>query len=358
MMHVPTVSVIMAAYNGATLIGETIASVLAQTMRDFELIVVDDCSTDDTLARLRALDDPRIQVIAAESNEGPVRTRNRAYALARGRYIAGLDQDDICRPDRFARQVAYLDDNPGIVLVGSAADQLERGKVRPAPAPHRTSPTLLRFLMNLRNPLVWSSVMIRAAAARRLDPFTRPEILYAEDFDLYHRLAPLGGIARIDEPLVVYRCHPGGVSRRFMEQMTASAVAVLTMAYTPIFGEEAGANATLIARHFAGKEAAPDRETLARLADIFDRLLAHFTTTEAIDPASAELLGEEASRLWWRVVHTSVRSGRLSVKEARSVRPASPFVHEAPKRDGLLVAGMVGRTRGLRPRLGSIAALY
>ena len=105
-MTAPVVSVIMAAYNGAALIPETIASLTAQTFGDFELVVVDDCSTDDTLALLRSYHDPRIRVIAAETNQGPVRTRNRAFAEARGRYIAALDQDDQCPPERFARHVA------------------------------------------------------------------------------------------------------------------------------------------------------------------------------------------------------------------------------------------------------------
>ena len=82
---VPLISVVMAAYNGAGLIEDTIASVLAQDCPDFELVVVDDASTDDTLARLQALADPRIRVIAAPVNGGPVVARNIAFAAARGR---------------------------------------------------------------------------------------------------------------------------------------------------------------------------------------------------------------------------------------------------------------------------------
>src|SRR3546814_5613232 len=103
-MSAPIVSVIMAAYNGAALLPETLASLQAQTFGDFELIVVDDRSPDDTLALLHGWSDHRIHVIAAAENQGPVKARNRAFAQARGRYIAALAQDDICLPDRFARQ--------------------------------------------------------------------------------------------------------------------------------------------------------------------------------------------------------------------------------------------------------------
>src|SRR3546814_18919155 len=94
-------------------------------------------------------------------------------------------------------------------------------------------------MMRIRNPLVWSSVMLRGDAARRLDPFTRPEILYAEDFDLYHRMARLGRIARIDEELLLYRVHEGGASQRYHDTMIASATRVLAEAHRPTLGAAA-----------------------------------------------------------------------------------------------------------------------
>ncbi|MFX6250146.1 hypothetical protein ABTF88_19140, partial [Acinetobacter baumannii] len=93
-----------------------------------------------------------------------------------------------CLPERLARQVAYLDTHPDIVLVGSAAEVLDQGSVRASRLPSVTTPALIEWLLQIGNPLVWSSVMLRADAARTLHPFTRPERVYAEDFDLYHRL--------------------------------------------------------------------------------------------------------------------------------------------------------------------------
>ena len=128
-MSAPAISVLMAAYNGSAWLPETLASLDAQTFVDFEVIVVDDGSTDDTLAFLEAWPDPRVRVVAAETNRGPVEARNRAFALARGRYIAALDQDDICLPERFARQIAYLEAHPEVVLVGTAARTLRGGVI-------------------------------------------------------------------------------------------------------------------------------------------------------------------------------------------------------------------------------------
>lgn len=346
----PTVSVVMAVYNGAVLIRETIDSLIAQTMPDWELVVVDDCSADDTVAVIRGIADRRIRLIVSDRNEGPVHARNRALAEARGRYIAGLDHDDLCRAGRFATQVAYLDAHPETVLVGAAADLIEHGKRRPPPLPLRTSPALIRFLMDLANPLVWSSVMIRGDAARALDPFTRPEMQYAEDFDLYHRLAALGTVARIDAPLVAYRSHAGGVSRINVDRMTDRAAAVLELAHRPLFGSRAPRTAALSTRHFGGREPVADVATLAELADMLDRLLEAFAGAGSLGPADAALLKEESSRLWWRLVRTSIHAGKLTRREALSVRPKSGFVSGVPRGQRLRLAGMIGRARLLDPR--------
>jgi len=351
-MSGPAVSVVMAAYKGAAFVSETIASVLAQTLGDFELIVVDDCSPDDTLAVLRAIRDPRIRVIAADTNQGPVRTRNRAFAEARGRYIAALDQDDLCRPERFAKQVAWLEAHPVTVAVGSAASLLaEDGVVRPGHAPHAMSPGLIDWLLLFRNPLVWSSMMIRGDIARRLDPFTRPEILYAEDFDLYHRLRQHGPLARMDEELLIYRCHAGGASQKFRDTMIASAARALIDAYAPIFGDEGEAVATLVLRHLNAGLPVADAATLARLAMAVETLFAWHLAIARPDRATEAAIRRETSRLWWRVARSSVQSGTLGLRRAVAHRPPAALLHQS-RPAGLLLARLIGsgRSLGLIPR--------
>jgi hypothetical protein len=346
----PIVSVIMPAYRGAALVGETIESVLAQTMGDFELIVVDDCSPDDTREVLRPYTrDPRVRLIEAKENQGPVKTRNRAFAEARGRYIAGLDQDDICLPDRFARQAAHLDRHPGTVLVAARADKLIDGKRRPDDGPAVTTPGFLRWLMHMRNPLVWSTAMVRAEAGRLLTPFTRPEILFAEDFDLYHRIGRIGTVERIDEPLLLYRCHPGGVSKAFVGKMTSSAQAVLAGVYAPIFGEGAVEAARLVTVHVSGGEPVPDIDTLNTINSILFRLHAALTGRRPFDDASEALIQQYNSQLWWKLARASLRSGKLSLGATLSARPGSARMRDAAAAD-LLVSRLIGGGRAMRKR--------
>ena len=355
MSGVPTVSVIMAAYNGAALIGETLRSLAAQTFSDFEVIVVDDRSTDDTLAVLRGWADSRVRVIALDENGGPVRARNRAIAEVRGRYIAGLDQDDLCLPERFAEQVAYLDAHPECVLVASQTQVLADGAILPSPLATHTSPALVRWLLRIENPLVWSSVMIRAEAARALDPFTRPDILYAEDFDLYHRLARLGGIARIDTPLLTYRRHEGGASQRYETIMLGNARRVLAENYATALGEDADGAAVLVVEHLMHRQPVPDRAALDALGRHLVALQAEFLARERPEPGDSRLIRWTTARRWAEVSRASLRAGTITLGDAMRVRPPHLGLGHAGI-EQLLWARLIGGARTLRQFAQTLAA--
>lgn len=113
----PKVSVIIPTYSRADLLQRAVKSVLAQTFCDFELIIVDDCSPDNTKEIVQNLTDPRIRSIRHETNRGAAATRNTGIAHAKGKYIAFLDDDDECTPNRLADQVAVLDANPDVGMV-------------------------------------------------------------------------------------------------------------------------------------------------------------------------------------------------------------------------------------------------
>lgn len=339
----------MAAYNSAALIRETLESLAAQTFGDFEVIVVDDCSTDDTARTVADWPDPRVRLIVQDRNGGPILARNRAVADARGRYIAALDHDDLCRPDRFARQIAYLEAHPDIVLLGAAADCLTDGVVTPSRYSPITSPALIAWLTWIENPIIWSSVMLRTEAVRRLTPFTRPEILYAEDFDLYHRIAPIGGIACLDTPLVVYRQHAGGVSKRFVGTMEASAERVLTDAHAATLGDRSAEIATLLVRHNMSKRPVPDRASLNALGWGIGTLQAAFLAQRDCSATDVRLIRWETARRWSAIGRAGLRAGTVGVADVLAVRPDHLGLGYADM-SALLWCGMVGGARAIRGR--------
>ena len=117
----PLISVIMPLYNAERFVGESIENVLRQTVGDFELIVIDDASTDASaeIARAYAAKDDRIVLMHNELNSGAARTRNRALDAARGKFITFMDADDLCSPERFAKQLAFFEQHPQTDTCGS-----------------------------------------------------------------------------------------------------------------------------------------------------------------------------------------------------------------------------------------------
>jgi len=334
----------MPVYNGVALLADTLDSLAAQTFGDFEVIVVDDGSTDGTRAMVEAWPDPRVRLVTMPQNGGPVLARNRGVAEARGRYIAALDHDDLCRPERFARQVAYLDAHPATVLLGTGAAFLDDGAILASGHPPATTPMLIDWLTGIENPLVWSSVMLRTEAARRLAPFMRPERVYAEDFDLYQRIRRLGSLARLDAVLTLYRVHPGGISKQFADRMDDSAVAVLATRHEALFGPRAEAVARLLVRHVAARRAVPDRGTLVVLARALQAIESDFFATNACDADDQRLISQDTARRWRDIGRAGLRSGTLSVTDVLSVRPRR-LGRGYRGAGALLWSGMIGRVR-------------
>ena len=209
----PTVSVALPLYNCTAYVGDAIESILAQTYADFELIVIDDGSTDETPRIAQSYRDSRLRFYAQE-NRGLAATLNRTIELARGRYIARQDQDDISRPERFGRQAAFLDAHPRCALVGTWADIW----VGPTPTHrmhrHPSENSALQYELLLDNPFVHSSVMLRKEALEAVGGYsTDPARQPPEDFELWSRIARKFEVSNIPETLHVYREVAGSMSR-------------------------------------------------------------------------------------------------------------------------------------------------
>jgi glycosyltransferase involved in cell wall biosynthesis len=227
---IPALTVAMSVYNGAAFLPAAIESVLCQTFGDFEFLVLDDGSTDGsrTVAEDYAARDARIRVIARE-NRGLVASLNELFAAARAPLVARFDADDICMPDRFARQLAFLAGNPDHGLVGAATRYIDTSG-KPAPnTPIERPTTHAEFLANLEDgPLLChSAVMVRRNLVRDAGGYRRA-FRHAEDYDLWLRLSRVTRIHNLPECLLAYRISPEQVSSRHMiEQAQNAAIAWL-----------------------------------------------------------------------------------------------------------------------------------
>jgi glycosyltransferase involved in cell wall biosynthesis len=232
----PAVSVVMCVHDGAPLVAEAVASVLAQTDGDLELIVVDDGSTDDTPALLAAVRDGRLRV-HRQPRTGLTRALNRGLGLARAPLIARLDADDVALPERLARQRAFLAEHGEVGLLGTAAREVDPagGPVRVVRPP--ADDAGLRRALIRANPFVHSSVMARRELIVRAGGYDET-LPVAQDYDLWMRLSRLTRLATLDEVLVVRRLGPRRVSiEREEDRLRAEARvrwrAVVSGAYPP-----------------------------------------------------------------------------------------------------------------------------
>lgn len=202
----------MPVYNGEKYLHEAIDSILAQSWRDFELIIVNDASTDGTEAIIRGYDDRRLISTKNDRNLGVPGSLNRGLALAKGKFIARMDADDIALPDRLEKQVRYLESRPEIGLLGTAVMRIdETGKDLGAYAPP-ADPWATRWKALWSNPHIHPTVMVRAEALAGQSYREEPKA--AEDYELWSRLIFERGIrtANLAEPLLRYRQHVGSVT--------------------------------------------------------------------------------------------------------------------------------------------------
>jgi glycosyltransferase involved in cell wall biosynthesis len=209
-MTPPRVSVLLCVYNGAGYLRAALDSILAQTLADFELIAIDDGSTDATPDILRGCADPRL-VAVRQANLGLTRSLNRGLALAQGEYVARQDADDLSAPRRLERQVAFLDARPEVALAGTAVRVVdEQGRlVREHRYPQEDA-GLRRALLARINPLPHSSVMFRRSGALDLAGWDE-RFLKAQDYEFYLRVIEAHQIASLPERLVTLRFRPGSL---------------------------------------------------------------------------------------------------------------------------------------------------
>lgn len=213
------VSVVTSVYNCENYIAETIESVINQTFEDWEFIIINDCSKDKSAEIIKSFNDKRIRFIDNESNQGQCKNLNMGISMARGEYIARLDHDDICYPDRFKKQIEYLDTHPEVVLCGSWTDYWENGEIIKKECPPIKGADELSFSLCFRNYGVpHSSFMIRKSVMIN-NNIWYGDYLYAEDYDLLFKLLQVGKISYIPEALVIYRVFPEQCTQTYSEKL-------------------------------------------------------------------------------------------------------------------------------------------
>lgn len=225
MKNIPKVSVLMSVYTGAKYLREAIDSILNQTFKNFEFLIIDDGSTDNSADIIRSYTDPRIRLIHNEENIGLSCSLNKGLKLAEGQYIARMDADDISLPNRLERQTEFLQSHPEHVAVGcwilwvdSDGDPVRQEYQVPS---HEQ---IERIFLRGRGGLPHAAAMFRTEFALSIGGY-RPEYEYAEDIDFFLRLIEHGRFSNLQEVLYKVRGHLNSicVSKHNLQRKSAEA---------------------------------------------------------------------------------------------------------------------------------------
>jgi glycosyltransferase involved in cell wall biosynthesis len=209
----PLISVILPVYNGQAYLFDALHSIMMQSLNDFELIIIDDGSTDSSSTIIQEYNDSRIRFFQ-QPNKGLAATLNRGISLAEGKYVARQDQDDISFPLRFQKQLEYLEANPEVAMVGTFAEIWEGSTRTSRKLVHPTDDDELKFGLLFNNHFVHSSMMIRRSIFDAVGGYSEDRSKQPpEDYELWSRVMRRYKVANLPVVLVAYREVPNSMSR-------------------------------------------------------------------------------------------------------------------------------------------------
>lgn len=221
----PKVTVLLPVFNGERYLREAIDSVLAQTFNDFELLIIDDGSTDTSLEIIQSYTDPRIRLLRNKERQKLSGALNRGMDNASGTYIARMDADDICLPHRLATQVEYMDQHPDVGVCGSSIKMFGYRGTTVYKAPVGYQHVRAKALFD--NPFVHPTVMMRKELFDRFSLRFDGEYYPTEDFELWARAIPLFPCDNIDSVLLHYRVHPQSMTNSDWTSMDSKALSIV-----------------------------------------------------------------------------------------------------------------------------------
>ncbi len=231
----PTISVVLPVYNAGVFLREAVDSIRRQTFEDFEVIAIDDASTDSSLEQLESVADPRFRIVRNPVNLGIATTLNKGMSMCDGEFVARMDADDVCLPQRFERQVDVLRSNPRCVMTCTGRVAIdESGETIDSYYDPPAGSGMSRWKILTGNYITHPSVMMR----RSLLPNPLYESRYdsAEDYAAWLRLSMLGDIHVLPEKLVKYRFHGKSVSQSRRNLQVERACAALASHLDEHFG--------------------------------------------------------------------------------------------------------------------------
>lgn len=278
----PRIGVVMTAFNAAPFLKETISSILSQSFTDFEFIIVDNNSTDDSLAIIKTFKDSRIKLIENNQNLGQTGALNVGIHASQAPFIARMDADDICLPERLQRQYDYMEKNPHVGVLGSRAININENGKHIGYYNVPTHPSWIRSCLCASGDLtrwclIHPSVMIRRSVLNKSGLYNEGRSVsgYPQDYNLWKRLLPHCDIHNLKQPLLKYRILSRSESRQFsaIREYRAEITSEQIRRHMPEFSEPQIKSLTRMLEFLPQKQ----KENPAACLSLFDQYFDKFT---------------------------------------------------------------------------------
>lgn len=304
----PKVSVVMPVHNGEKFVQDAINSVLGQTFRDFEYIIVDDASTDSTpqILEAAAKRDARIRVIRLKTNAGIVGALNAGLDEVTGQYVARMDADDICLPERFEVQVAFLDQRPDVVLVGGSIEYIDAEGNLLRSTRRARDPWSVRWLLRFMPPIAHPTFMFRSRLADGAQLRYNPVFSCTEDYAFLCDAAFHGDIVSLPEIVLKYRMHGASISHTKYRQQLTQALEISTAYQKKALDPELQGDLSEFTRCYYGV----GKETAIDLSDALTGLKRMLAADVVNEPARARWMYRQAGQLLTQAMRRSGFKGR------------------------------------------------
>lgn len=317
----PKLSVILPVYNGQEYLLEAIESILSQGFSDFELIIINDGSTDHSATIIEKLEDPRIKFFQ-QSNKGLAATLNRGISLAKGEYIVRQDQDDISFQSRFQKQVEFLDTNLEVGMVGTAAEIWVGNERTNRFLKHPTDNAVIKFAMLFDNPFVHSSVMLRRSVFEKVGNYSEDFLRQPpEDYELWSRVMREYKLANLPDVLVAYREVHGSMSRTGINPFLTNLIKINTenLAWASGCSLDSSEVVALSKLHRGVYDKISSETSFSKMKTMLNQAALHIAEQEHTVPQQVDiLLRQSVNRL--RYHYFNYRSGGLLEKLRKMVK--------------------------------------
>jgi glycosyltransferase involved in cell wall biosynthesis len=280
----------MSVFNAEDYLALSIESVLVQTFSDFEFLIIDDGSSDQSVDIVNSFADDRIRLVKNEQNLGLVASLNRGVDLSLGDYIARLDADDIAETTRLEEQALLLDNQPDTVLVGSWLTLIDDHGLVQGEWRYPVSAAGIRWFMLFNSALAHPSAMYRRAIVQECGAYNA-DFKYGEDYELWSRLVTRGRAVNIPRCLVRYRIHPAGVSSARRQEQEAVQLRIAKINVENYLVVDAATERAL--RLVLGVDRPSSAADVIEVRKMLERLAAEFAFRESPDEAELELLQKD-----------------------------------------------------------------